>query len=587
MTAEPSAAPQRWWHDVRWIAALVGVAFVGTLLWGLFGPEPRIVVSRETTFITAPLRPDGLPDYPAHALDLLGRDVPPEDNAAVALLHATWPMDLEAPQLTAVRRALGIPDTPPDVAPIVWAETDEALKLALNELLGPLPPASADVPVPADARRTEIDLVIGRSQGTPWTAAECPPLAAWVARNSPALDAVVAGADRPTYVMPPADLLVATPDRSLLNSTPADLVPLRYVTRALSSRAMLHLGEGRTMAAWRDIHAIHRLGRLVAPAGRARRLIAHLIGVAVQATACSFTLQVLDAPGLTADEAAAIRRDLAALPERAEMLDALLTDRLEVVDLVVQAAAMSREKRRQVWCAYLNIDDDWRLRTSLDLNVVLRKLNAYYDRVEVAVREADRPARLLAFDAIDRDLAAAGLKPTGWRRAVRILRAALHRQARSADVGDFLVAQLSGMLTYDAAYERTRAEFALVVVAAALAEYRARGLGGPEHPYPDRLDALVPEMLAEIPRDPFSGGPLTYERRGDGYLLYAVGANGVDDGGTSGDVVKGEWQPEEPFGTGSSREHGLDTVIRLPMPRRGILPAPPAPAAGSAPPQRP
>jgi len=52
--------------------------------------------------------------------------------------------------------------------------------------------------------------------------------------------------------------------------------------------------------------------------------------------------------------------------------------------------------------------------------------------------------------------------------------------------------------------------------------------------YPDSLDVLVAgDYLAEIPRDPDSGGPLRYRLTSDGedYLLYGVGPNGVDDGG--------------------------------------------------------
>ena len=48
---------------------------------------------------------------------------------------------------------------------------------------------------------------------------------------------------------------------------------------------------------------------------------------------------------------------------------------------------------------------------------------------------------------------------------------------------------------------------------------------------PKRLDALVErKVLPEIPRDPYSGEPLHYspERK----LLWSVGPDGVDDGGT-------------------------------------------------------
>ena len=61
---------------------------------------------------------------------------------------------------------------------------------------------------------------------------------------------------------------------------------------------------------------------------------------------------------------------------------------------------------------------------------------------------------------------------------------------------------------------------------------------------PESLAELVPRYLPSIPLDPFSGQPLVYRQRSDGYLLYSVGANGVDDGG-----VAAEW-PEMVQGHG-------------------------------------
>ena len=57
--------------------------------------------------------------------------------------------------------------------------------------------------------------------------------------------------------------------------------------------------------------------------------------------------------------------------------------------------------------------------------------------------------------------------------------------------------------------------------------------------YPESLDALAPGILDAIPEDPFAAdGRFVYRRidrssdeHGRGYLLYSVGADGVDDGG--------------------------------------------------------
>lgn len=64
------------------------------------------------------------------------------------------------------------------------------------------------------------------------------------------------------------------------------------------------------------------------------------------------------------------------------------------------------------------------------------------------------------------------------------------------------------------------------LVALALQAWRA------EHgAYPERLDALVPGLLATVPADPFGTGPLRYRRAGDTYVLWSVGPDRRDDGG--------------------------------------------------------
>jgi hypothetical protein len=48
---------------------------------------------------------------------------------------------------------------------------------------------------------------------------------------------------------------------------------------------------------------------------------------------------------------------------------------------------------------------------------------------------------------------------------------------------------------------------------------------------PGELSQLVPKYLPRVPQDPFNGQPLRYVVEEDGYLLYSVGENRVDDGG--------------------------------------------------------
>jgi hypothetical protein len=84
----------------------------------------------------------------------------------------------------------------------------------------------------------------------------------------------------------------------------------------------------------------------------------------------------------------------------------------------------------------------------------------------------------------------------------------------------------------------------LARVACALERYRlATGQ------FPDTLDALAPRFIAKLPHDVINGQPLKYRRTDDGqFILFSVGLNETDDGGTlgmtkngGGDFNKGDW----------------------------------------------
>ena len=66
---------------------------------------------------------------------------------------------------------------------------------------------------------------------------------------------------------------------------------------------------------------------------------------------------------------------------------------------------------------------------------------------------------------------------------------------------------------------------------------------------PEKIDALVPGFIAQLPRDVVNGQPIHYRREADDrFVLWSVGWDGKDDngtiatkGGTSVDYDKGDW----------------------------------------------
>src|SRR5262245_42837846 len=99
-----------------------------------------------------------------------------------------------------------------------------------------------------------------------------------------------------------------------------------------------------------------------------------------------------------------------------------------------------------------------------------------------------------------------------------LVKGAFSRRRRSEAVGQMLVAMLlpslSGAMD---AEDRDRTNLVLTQIAAGLAVFRAQRGG-----YPETLAELTPAILAAIPADPYSRGPLVYKRRDVGYVLYSV-----------------------------------------------------------------
>jgi hypothetical protein len=550
MTTDAGRTKPRWWQDLRWITAGIVAVLLALMVWGLFGPEPPITVSRETTYLTEPLAADGLPDYEAALLASYGPTPPPDDNAAALLLQTCWPFGIDAAHLPVICKALGMPDTPPP----------EVLVLD-----------------PAKDAAAGIDAAMLDAAGEwPWTTKEVPAVAAWLTKHETQIDRLVAAADRPHYWLPSPSLLDGKPEM-IVSALLPDVQGLREVARLLGYRALWHMGENRPAAAWRDIVAIHRLARLLAPSGRGpQSIVKQLVAVAVDAKANAATRQLLAMPGLTAKVLAAIRRDLEALGPTVAWSDGLAGERFLGVDTAVWLARRTPGGRRARMELFAQYSDHGHaaLLTSLDWNLVLERLNACYDGLESACRLPTHQARMAAMQAQDRAIEAQfeSADRSVWTRAGDGVLQVCSRGHRSDRVADRLLGLLAPFLSAvcDAAF-RNETQRALTTTAAALAAWHAdRGPDAP--PYPERLDDLVPTYLAAVPVDPFSDKPFIYERRGDGYLLASVGQNGVYDGGDdmSGWIVRGEWQEQQQ----DVRSDASDLVVRMPIPKRPAAVAP-------------
>ncbi len=525
--------------------------FVAQLFW--FSPE--IVVSKETTWLTEPLADDGLPDYAAYLLEQGREGVTPENNGAVPFLRAMWPAGLEPRWQRPLCAHLGM-EVP-----------------AVDGMRGPSEDKSLEERVLAwleerDEREGPVDgehawEIIDWAQSHPWTRAELPPLAEWTDQHAAQLELLHEAATRPKYYSPSPSLLVGPKD-SLVQMMLPTVQTMRYAVNCLNLRAYGHLGEGDVAAAWRDCEAIYRLSAHLP----GEMLVGILVKIALDQIGDSLTLSILDSPDLTPETARTI---LAFQKSRAPMAGLAETfDRDERLALVTSVLAFSGQRKQDNY----SIDDILEVpelgpltQASVDWNIVLRVGNEWYDKLARMARQDTRVERQELLEALHRDFDAIDRLATG-----RIGPALLSRDARSQLVGETLVRIfIPGVHVMLEAMDRSNTHAQLHTIAVALAVHRLE-----QGEYPESLDALVPEVLDAIPMDPY-GNAVVYRRTDEGYLLYSLGGNGTDDGGSNKkfEIYEGydaEQAVDEPDDANLPLKDQIpegadDWAIRLPLPK--------------------
>src|SRR5947207_1417432 len=118
----------------------------------------------------------------------------------------------------------------------------------------------------------------------------------------------------------------------------------------------------------------------------------------------------------------------------------------------------------------------------------------------------------------------------------------VHNEQTSLDLVQETFLAAIGIPNCGTAWQTTAHNQALVneaQIACALECYRlAHG------DYPETLDALAPQFIAQIPHDIIGGEPLIYRQTiGGFFLLYSIGWNETDDDGKDGgtDFTEGDW----------------------------------------------
>jgi hypothetical protein len=494
-------------------------------------PAPKVPLGKDTTVVTGPLTKEGYIDYEAALNDRLGKGITPEKNANVLIYKALGPAPEGGNGMPAEYfRRMGM-EPPPKEGPYFvsfYRYIKDDVKLEREKW-------------------DEMWDQQSRAAVRPWAAKDYPHIAAWLKVNEKPLALVVEATKRPDYFNP----LASHRDKKGPGGLIAALLPgvqkCRELVNALTARAMLRVAEGQFDAAWEDLLAAHRLGRLVA---RGATLIEALVGIAIEQITNQADLAYLERAELTPRQVRARLKDLQSLPPLPPMADKIdLGERFMYLDCVqmVRRGGFGQMEGLAGGKANKPTAEELKALEKIDWAPALREGNRWYDRLAAAARLKTRAQREAAFDKIDEDLKALKKEATAPENLLKLL---MGRVAPDKTVGKAIGNVMVGLLVpatrkMQTAYDRAEQAQRNLQVAFALAGYR-----GEHGRYPAALDALAPKYLPAVPGDVFSGKALVYRPADKGYLVYSVGPNGKDDGG--------RWYDDDPPGD--------DPRVRMPLP---------------------
>jgi hypothetical protein len=485
-------------------ATLLAAAVIGAWAIDMLAGRSRVLVtiSKETTYITEPLRPDGYPDYVAALNALASRGVTPENNAAVPFWRAVGPNPIARQHRAAFFALLGIPPLPEKGD--YFVPSGDFLKTLFAEKIAATirPPKWGG---PEDVLEDQCKAAAKR----PWSRREFPVWAEWLRVNERPLALIAEASHRPCRYDPSVWL----PNQAYHAQT-YEYGPQWNTCHALRARAMLKLGGADVAGAWQDLLACHRLARLAG--GQAQRM---------DSATCAADVQLLQHVSLTHRQIVAMQEDLARLrplPNEAHSFDTVF--RLWALDVMIGAAKYGMSTVDDEWPKHIKTPRDvlpraYDLsRATLDWDHALRTVNEQCDAYVDAFRKPTRSERERALKKLyaDRQIRWADLG--SWRRLCASPRKAPTELLALSKV---FFGSWSGDVEDCAAMSLD-----LTKLGFALAAYRAdRGR------YPKTLADLKPKYVSEVPKDIFNDSELHYERTSGGFLLYSVGPNGKDDGG--------------------------------------------------------
>lgn len=521
---------------LRWRVVLPAGAVLLLALFALaaWPGKATYTVSPETTHVVGPLDANGRVDYPAALHERRSKGIDPDKNAMVLIVQAIGPKPegSEVPGL--YYDWLGTTRPPDDGVYLVRHTkfiTDVIRPVAERRVVFDDDEPPFVGPPESDDAKDDWLKRFNECRKAPWSPTSEPRVAEWLTLIDKPLSIAAEASRRPQWYHPMASKSADARAARLLAAPLSGLQSCREIATALVTRSMMRAKSDDFNGAWADLQASQRLGRLIS---RGTTLIEHLVGLAICTLGTTGEVSLLGAADHPPERLRTWQEDARSLPPLPPLADIVdLGERHMVLD-AMQAIALGADLGKfddSLTDSPFRRPPGTLFSRSIDFDPGFARANSTFDRLSSAAQIKDRVRRRESLAEIEQDITAAKVKAVADLKSLGLFEGAGDRGERLAWIAiNFLVPAVGKMLDSD---DRIEQQFRNRDVAIALARYKA-DTGA----YPAALTELAPKYLPTVPDDLFNGKPLTYRLEGNGYLLYSVGVNEVDDGGHDRDDVR-------------------------------------------------
>ena len=348
-------------------------------------------------------------------------------------------------------------------------------------------------------KAAELDNAIKQSTHTPWNKSDHPLVAKWVAANEKPLEIVARALARPLYFSPMVEVDVDGRSRALLYHLSA----CREFGTLLASRAMLKLQSGQIESAWSDILNCHRLGRLVQQGGTIGEA---RIGYEIEELAVNAAARLAVDPRTKPTLIRQALTDLDKLPKMPPMRDK--TDGMVRLSMLQMVEELEKDPKQQKLLDGRKVD--WVVARATANALADR----FVERSEIRYDEASLPP----LPKIEKSVRK--IYPSFHR--VEYFLHFLSAKELGEVAGETTISVLkkhTGVLGFEVQAAQ-RLQLERIVLGLALYQKE-------QGHYPKTLAELKPRYLESIPSDYFTGKPLKYELKPNGFRLYSLGENQI------------------------------------------------------------